>query len=262
MLNKSNTNLKNTKSNIIDIIYLDDYNKITVYQNNECYTMSHLRKIDGEVIEINSWNLNKYSKGDNSSYIKRDLNLFLVQGGTGVLNNSYNCCDMIYNYKEGKFIIEKGVFDCIGTNNSVSGLVKYTSYNLDYLKKYGCFLGYFKLEYPIEEDDIVTYINEVTEEKMEYSFAFSSGLYFALINPDGKIRGNKLFRGSDFSKITEVINLDKYVSLKDFKKEEINKLNIQKNEIKKRSLEIIKKRNKINMSPYLDEEVIKVLKLK
>ena len=256
-----------SESNLYDLIYLDDDNKILVYENKKLinddskYMICHYQKINGELEEINKWYLKKYQRGDNGRYIKREHNLLLIQGGSSYGRYSYNCTDAIYNYKEGKFIVEKGMFDCIGTDNSVS-CNDTNRTKIDYLKEYGCFIGYFKLYSTKEEDDVITYINEVTKEIVNYTFDYSSDLYFALINPDGTIRGNKLFKGKNFSEIYEEIKLENYESLEEFKIEIINELNNNKMMAKKEYYEIISKKSKPTFSLYLDEEVEKVLKLK
>ena len=245
----------NSKHVMCDLIYLDDDNKIIVYKNIDNYTMIHYRKVDSEIIEVNQWNLDNYYRRDNSEYIKKKYNLLLVQG-----NFDYGAPDSIYNYKEDRYVLEKGIFDIISTDCLLES--KRYFKKIDLLKKYGCFLGCFRLYSTKEEDDIIKYTNEITLEEIEYNFSKTSDLYFGLIDVDGTIRDNKLFKGCDFSRITEYIDLSKYPSLEEFKKEVVINLNHQKNEEKKKYYEIIKQKGYINASLYLDEEVIKVLKKK
>lgn len=241
----------NSKHVLCDIIYLDEINKIMVYNNDngDSYTMFHYRKIDGILTEVNHWNLNNYNKTVNSTFIKRDYNLFLVQSG-----GKYTKTDSIYNYHEGKFIVEKGNFDMI--------LFQYGIKNIDFLKVYKCFIGYFKLHSTKEDDDVIKYKNELTKEEVIYDFSKVSDLYFAFINIDGTIRDNKLLKGSKLSMITEIIDLNKYSSLDELKEEIIRQLDEEKNREKQKYLEIINKKNMVNSSLYLDEEVEKILKLK
>ena len=53
--------------------------------------------------------------------------------------------DAIYNYKDGKFIIEKGLFNSILTNNNY----------VDFLKEYNCFLGSFIVETDFSKNDYI-----------------------------------------------------------------------------------------------------------
>ena len=87
------------------------------------------------------------------------------------------------------------------------------------------------------------------------SFKFQER-YYAVINLDGTIRANKLFKGEDFHKITEMVDLNNYASLNDFilkRKEVCNNLAKSKKE------EFIN--NVTNNSLYIDEEVMATLDL-
>lgn len=131
----------------------------------------------------------------------KDLNLFNIQGCDGNFN-------AIYNYKEGKFIVLQNTWKLIESDQ-----------NDIILKKYNGFLASFKIKSDYEEDDIFSYNNTITGEKIVECFGISDGNYFAILNIDGTIRWNKLFKGESFSAITEIINLNEYESLDEFKKE-------------------------------------------
>lgn len=174
----------------------------------------------------------------------KDLNLFNIQGCDGNFN-------AIYNYKEGKFIVPQNTWELIESDQ-----------NDIILKKYNVFLASFKIKSDYEEDDIFSYNNTITGEKIVECFGVSDGNYFAILNIDGTIRWNKLFKGESFSAITEIINLNEYESLDKFKKERKQLCNNIKIEKKQKYYELIESRNDGSISPYLDNEVIKVLNLK
>lgn len=71
--------------------------------------------------------------------------------------------------------------------------------------------------------DYIRYTHPITKEKMYKSFALTE-TYYALVNTDGTIRGNKLFKGANFSEITEIIDLKAYSSLREFKEIRIKEL--------------------------------------
>ena len=79
---------------------------------------------------------------------------------------------------------------------------------------------------------------------------------------DGSIRGNKLFRGKNFSKIEEIIDLNEYESLENFKELRKAKCNEIKQLQKQEYYRMIKERNNGSISPYLDEEVARIISLK
>ena len=114
-----------------DKFILDDKNAIIVVRNLEKnnsykYTMIHERLEENDLNIVNSFELKNYWYSiDESKVLFRDLNLFLVQ------ENSISS-DAIYNYKDGKFIIEKGLFNSIITTNNY----------VDFLKEYNCFFRF------------------------------------------------------------------------------------------------------------------------
>lgn len=246
-----------------DRYFLDDENVIVVINNPDKksknhYITIHYRLIEGELVEINRWYHRSYYFGPHDADVIKELNLFMVQGGHGVGTNSHKCHHAIYHYKLDKFIVPDGEFDCIGTTNHVAGM----SYHVDgpnYLKEYGCFLAYFSLSSTYKDGDIISYQNPVTMEQMLYNFNHHE-LYFALLNTDGTIRGNKLFKGENFSRVDTIIDLDNYSSLKEFKQERIKILNYNKHQ---EQLAYYQKltTNDDSISPYLDKEVLNVLKL-
>lgn len=233
-----------------DSYIIDDENAIIVIKNNkdQCndgYIMIHQRLIDGKLVKINSWNIRCYYFGCiHNVTVLKELNLFQVQNNNGNFN-------ALYDYKKGKFVVPQGIWGTVeaGRNNK-------------YIDKYNGFIASFCIRSDYEEDDVYSYINPVTNEKIVESFGISDGNYYAIINIDGTIRGNKLFKGNQFSKISEIIDLNQYESLMEFKKERKQLCNDKKKKQKQEYQEMIKLRNDGSISPYLDSEVAKVLEIK
>jgi hypothetical protein len=227
--------IKEEKSD--DYYILDKENVIIVIKDGDKYKMIHKRLIDNKLIEINSWYLNSYFFGyANSDVCLSNLNLFKVQGKFGKLNS-------LYDYKTAKFIVSPNTWDYL---------------SFDYMDMYQCFLAHFEIKSTYQEDDILYLTSPITNERVTKSFSVKDSSYYALLNYDGSIRCNKLFKGNSFSQIEEIIDLNNYQSLEDFKKERINICNIRKNKLKEEYY------NKINNGTflYLDKEVERIMKLK
>ena len=243
-----NTTIKNLISckNTVDGYYLDDNNAIIVtIGENAKYNMLHIRLVNGKLAIINRWVTNNYHIGFiHDLAVIKDLNLFQIQNDEGSFN-------ALYNYIEGKFIVPLNTWKEIdaGKGNSI-------------LKKYNGFLAHFEIQSDYEEDDEYSYINPITGERIFESFTVKDDTYYAIINIDGTIRGNKLFKGKSFSKITEIIDLDKFQSIDEFKSERTQACNSQKQDNKQKYQELLAYRNDGSISPYLDSEVSKVLNLK
>ncbi len=242
---------------VLDRWFLDDENAIVLVNNSNeksknKYIMIHYRLVEGKLVEINRWYQRSYFLGSHEDDVIEEFNLFMVPVGYGI------GADVIYNYKLDKFIVPKGQFDCIGMTNWATGM-SYGGDGPNYLKEYGCFLAYFSLSSTYEELDIIAYQNLVTREQMTYDFNCHE-VYFALLDPDGTIRDNKLFKGDNFSRIVAHVELDDYSSLDEFKKERIAILNQEKQKRKKQYLEKLARSGSESVSPYLDEEVLSVLK--
>lgn len=230
---------------------LDNKNAIVLKKNEdrseheEHYIMSHLRLIGKSLKEMNSW----YLKGYYFGYIEtisviEEYKLFKVQNGWGSFN-------ALYDYENAKFVVPKNTW----------GLLDFGHKNIN-LKDYNGILASFSISSTYESDDIISYVNPVTHEKLNAQFSISDGDYYAILNLDGTIRGNKLFKGKSFSKIEEIINLNEYESLEEFKKLRKKWCNEMKQKNKNAYQEMIKKRNDGSISPYLDSEVMRILKMK
>lgn len=234
-----------------DRYLLDESNAIILVENNdrishsEYYIMIHERLIDGKLEEINRWYMNSYYFGSIHRVTPiKDLNLFKVQNGAGDFN-------ALYDYKNGKFVVPRGDW----------GLLEFGSEN-KLLEQYNGILASFSISSDYEEDDSFSYVNPITNKKMVESFGVRDGNYYALLNLDGTIRGNKLFKGSDFSKIESIIDLTEYGTLAEFKKERKKFCNDKKKKQKQKYYQMIELRNDGSISPYLDSEVAKIFELK
>jgi len=247
---KINKLLSLSKYKLEDKYILDNENAVIVIENNdrtahkEYYAMIHLRLIKGRLKEINRWYMNSYYFGSiHNVTVIQELNLFQVQNGGGDFN-------ALYDYKNANFVVPRGIWHIIesGRGNNI-------------LKKYNGFLASFEIRSDYEEDNVFSYINPVTNKKIVQSFGVWDGKYYALLNIDGTIRGNKLFKGTEFSKITDIIDLDKYESLEQFKRIRKQMCNEQNQQQKRAYKQMIEKRNDGSISPYLDTEVAKILSL-
>lgn len=234
-----------------DRYILDDENAIIVMKNrnkdkhSEPYVIIHQRLVDGKLTEINRWYNTCYYFGSiHNVTVLKEFNLFQIQNNNGDFN-------ALYDYKNDKFVVEQGIWQNVesGRNNK-------------YIDKYNGFLASFYISSDYEEGDVYSYINPITNEKIVESFGTKDGIYYAIINIDGTIRGNKLFKGQDFSKITEIIDLNQYKSLIDFKDERKQLCNEEKKKRKQEYQQMIEARNDGSLSPYLDSEVAKILELK
>lgn len=233
---------QNTKDRYI----LDEEDAIIVIHSDETtgYIMIHERLVDDKLVEINRWPMTGYYFG----YIHditpiKELHLFKIQNG-----NQFNA---LYDYKSGNFVIPRKTWDIVefGRDNEL-------------LKKYNGFLASFNISSDYENDDVYAYDNEITGEKIVESFSVKDGIYYAILNIDGTIRGNKLFKGNSFSKITKIIDLDEYESLDEFKKERKQLCNVQKQKSKQEYYKLLESRKDGSVSPYLDNEVAKILNFK
>ncbi len=230
-----------------DRYILDDENAIIVIHSDELtgYIMIHERLVNDKLVEINRWPIRSYYFGSiyNITPI-REFNLFQVQNNSGGFN-------AIYDYKKGIFVVPQNTWGLVesGRNNSL-------------LKKYGGFLASFSISSDYEDNDVYAYKNPVTGERIVESFGVTDGNYYAILELNGTIRGNKLFKGSSFSKITKIINLDEYESLEAFQKKRKQLCNDTKKKQKQEYYQMLETRNDGSISPYLDSEVAKVLNLK
>ena len=171
-----------------------------------------------------------------------------------------NICTAVYDYENFRFIVKQGQFDNIGYDSSMSVIDKNQP---NYLEKYNCFLGYFTLSCKTDCGTIeeIQYTSLINDQHYWHSFEPPNETYYALINKDGNIRGNILFKGNSFTEITEAIHLRNYKSLEDFKNQRIEELTQIKNKNKQKYYERLKRINNVTTSPYLDEEVVKIISL-
>lgn len=230
-----------------DNFILDDENAIIVIHADEPtgYIMIHERLINNKLVEINRWPIDCYYFGTIHDITPiKEFNLFQVQNNGGAFN-------ALYDYKKGIFVVPQNIWGVVdsGRNNSL-------------LKKYGGFLASFSISSNHEDGDVYAYDNPITGARIVESFCVKDDNYYAIIEVDGSIRGNKLFKGCSFSKITDIIDLDEYESLEEFKHERIQMCNAIKKKNKEEYYQMLKTRNDGSISPYLDSEVAKILNLK
>lgn len=64
------------------------------------------------------------------------------------------------------------------------------------------------ISFVYEKEENYSFLNTVTKP-----FELNDGIYYTILNLDGKIRRKKLFKGNTFSKI-EIIDLNGYESIK------------------------------------------------
>ena len=155
----------------------------------------------------------------------------------------------LYDYKAGEFVVPPQVWDSItkGTNKQ-------------YLENYDGFLASFRIHSDFEPDDVYHYDNPITGERMVECHSVYTDTYYAMLNTDGTIRGNKLFYGTEFSRIKRIIDLDDYESLDAFKESVHKECNDKKKKNKEAYYKLLSDRNDGSISPYLDSEVASVLK--
>lgn len=101
-------------------------------------------------------------------------------------------------------------------------------------------------------------MNPVTNRKIEEFFIVRDENYYIMINIDRTIRGNKLFKGSNFSKIKSIIDLKKWESLIKFKRKNKQLCNALKDINKREHYRWLKSRNN-DISPYMNQEGLKIL---
>ena len=233
---------------------IDDENAIVIGgRYGWSQSMIHYTMCYGNLIEVT-----RFPVRQTYGRVLKKHKLFMIMNN---YHHSYeNTCIAVYDYENCKFVIEKGKFDNIGYDASMSVIDKYQS---NYLEKYNCFLGYFTLTCKTDCGVLeqIHYTSLINDQQHWHSFEPPKETYYALINKDGSIRGNRLFKGENLTKIEEVIDLRNYKSLEDFKKQRIEVLTQIKNKNKQDYYERLKRINNVTDSPYLDEEVIKVLTL-
>lgn len=236
----------------IDSFVLDD-NNVLVVINNSCsetndfqYAVVHKRLINQELVEINRWYTNNGQLSHPGSILPiESLNSVKVRSEQG-------CFSALYNYHSGEFVIPDGewlvIKECYG--------------DVDLLDKYQCFLALFYVCSDFDDTDMYSYTNPITKKKCTGEFRVSDDAYYAILNVDGSIRGNKLFRGDDFSRIDDVIDLGSYSSLEEFKQERKEACNLKKENLKKEFYLKMGEGVRTGEDLFLNSEVVKVLELR
>ena len=215
---------------------LDDKNGIGIFKKGPNYV--------GEFIHyrLNNNVLEEVKKFESS--ILLDNYISIIPGTTDLVRICNGGVRAIYNYKTAQFIVPEGIWHNIYYGeeilSSFQGILVYLDIDSDTYS-----FAYNNAVYDAMFHDL---------EKQNFNF---QERYYAIINFDGTIRANKLFKGESFHKITEIIDLNNYSSLQEFIEERKQICNEQ---AKGKRDEFINRLNK--GSPYIDKEVVQVLNLK
>ena len=195
---------QNTKRSYI----LDEENALILVKDainkSNIFTLIHERIIDGKLVKLNKIDIPNYNFyiPEKELFIPKTT-LFKVQGKYGY--------DALYDYKKAKFVIPQGKWDSIIFNQN----------GVNLLKKYNGFIAYFEIKSNLTSNDIYSYKNIFDNKIIINSFSYRDGYYYGILNLDGTIRENKLFKSKerDFTRIEEVIDLNNYETLEQFKNE-------------------------------------------
>lgn len=219
--------------------------------------------VDGE----KGYELREYSIKDakllNSIPVKYPLISFfstdtLDKKGVCIIRNYYEeeQTELMYDLNNSKVLIEAGLFDSFAFYSSEVSEAKGHDV-IDYTKDFDAIVGVFDIV-SRDEDDIYTYNDPLTGATVTCDFGIHEGNYYAMINMDGTIRSNKMFRGNDFSKIEFIVDMDEFKSLEAYKVYRQDVVNRRKQNLKKdfnKSMETYGA-----YFPYQNEGVIKLLK--
>ncbi len=210
----------------VDKFVLDLENVIFVYKSddeNGVYKIVHKHFENGSFVEVSTWYsdvyYNDYFAIGEDGLIKVDSNFYSFKG--------------LYDYRNGGFIIPLNTWCYL------------TDY---YLANYGGYLANFKISLnssKLSSNNLYTKTGNIKSEKLVEE------QYFALINKDGTIRGNKLFKGNSLSQVTEIIDLGKCESVDVFK--------IERTKALKEYAKIVEKNEKQSTEEFLIKEVFEIL---
>ncbi len=230
----------------------------TLFNSGECchclgrYEMRHYRLENKKSVLKNSWEVNSYWYGGYKWQILHDYGFYLVEDPVGVVIG-------VYDWINSKFVIEMRQF---GIYTDFIDICSRDHKAKDFLKMYGAFVGIFNITTEYKEDDEICYTNPITLENISVSFPKMNESYIAILNMDGSIRNNCLFKGNSLDTVTEIINLNEFGSLENFKNTVRQKMEadrIKQKEIFNASL----KETEFGITtPYLDDEVMRILRKK
>lgn len=227
-----------------EVNILDEKNAIAIFRDNGNSILVHFRLEEGELLKVSQKISFEYDYFEDKFDFINQLSLLKRA-------NNKEDFNLVYKYKNGSYIIKNGIWNTI----------TFEARN-ELFKKHRCALGMINISSDCSKEEDYSFLSPITEEKVTETFKVNDGNYYAILNLDGTIRGNKLFKGNSFSKIEEIIDLNDYESLETFIGERKN----VSNEIEQRNrqyyMEMIKERNNGNISPYLDSEVMRILKMK
>lgn len=182
------------------------------------YLVIHYRIEDGQYIEINHWD---ESCLWHKNYFKHNERVPLVLDDCVLIPSPFilaHLYERLYNYKNGKFVIDEGVWDSLY-------FIPY-----DYLH-YNCIYGGFSLN-SLSKSLEFAYIDPFSSLEQQKSFYIKYMKHFGVLNLDGTIRDNKIFIGTDLTNLKEMVDLNNYSSLKEYKKEIILEMEKRKEQIR------------------------------
>jgi len=226
-------------------LILDKENAIVekIVDDKTC-RISHLRIIDGWLTEINSLDLPNNLKSEYGYTVHPigDSGICLIERTLGSIFSK--ACSALYDFKNAEFIVKPGIWAYINNYNEC-------------IKRHNGLLAGFTLCSKVLDDESLTYPDIFTGGQTHYFFNSDFETYFAILNYDGTIRGNKIFKGNAINSVTEIIDLSEYGSVEKFKEHRLLILEEQKQEKIRQYKEFIANRSSI--SPYFDNEVLSII---
>jgi len=232
------------------VYILDDENAIVFVGRYDYNVMIHYSMHYGNLSEVTVTPI----RNSHGRQLKKQKLFMLMKNNC----DGNNYCVAVYDYEHGKFVVKDGIFDNIGYDAAMNIIEQDMPYT-DYLKQHNCFLAYFSLMSDL--DEYIQYRSPINGEYYFYEFGTPKETYYAFVNVDGTIRGNRLFKGDSLIKIEKTIDLRQYGSLEEFKTQRRMELNEISEQNKKAYYDKIGTGDFGYSSPYLDEEVIKVMSL-
>ena len=219
--------------------------------------------VDGiEGYELREYDLNSVSLLNSSSINYPEITFLttpsLNKNGISVIRSYHGeeYEELVYDINNSKVLIEPGLYDSFAFYSSEVSPATGRDV-IDYTKDFNAIIGVFDIV-SRDEDDIYTYNDPLTGTNVTCDFGIHEGIYYAMINMDGTIRSNKLFRGNDFSKIEFIVDMDEFKSLEAYKVYRQDVVNRRKQNLKKDFNKSMQKYGAY--FPYQNEGVIKLLK--
>jgi len=237
---------------------LDEKNAIIINKGDEFHIARHYRLIDEYVSDRDiAFSDKKFTKLIKEWKIpfyhieQQPLNgttLFYTATDKEFTSNKFSYTNgRIYDYVKAKFLFDPTFWENI---------------SIALFEQYQVFLGSFTLASDKSKKfpSSISWEHPLTKKRITYQIEQKDIPYFAILELDGSIRGNKLFQGNSFSEITNIIDLDEYGSLDEFVLFRKKVLNEQRD---LRKLEYDQRKQELQTeyaTPYLDNEVMKLVR--